>query len=215
MPYYLYFSGLILLLLPFGLFARSKYKVLSISELSARKKRWLSLFHIDHGFDLVRGYIGYYLLQQAWLAVGEGSLGHVYAKLLLTFTVTVGLVMQQVFVAESQKRLTLPAFYCLGLVSAFFPVEISILALGLGIATTFAFRSLEFGFIFAATTCILLGVLFGGSVPWSIINGLLFLTPLFVAFILRMSLGLAARREPRRARSLRDTSGAINREEAE
>jgi hypothetical protein len=214
MHYFFYLIGLLLLAAPTGLLNRKRVKLVTLREIFERRRprERIDFLHSMNLVDLLRAYAGVTALQTAFLRVNDAALVFPLVQGLLAGAALLGLILQHCFYATPRSELPAPAAYSLGLVIALLPIEVSMLALPVGVITALAVQNLGLGWILASGITAVLGKLFGAPLILLAAGSIVLAFSATMAGLLhrRLALMVIRGREPR-PRTLRDVTLKVTR----
>ncbi len=196
MHYLLYITGVLLLTLPTGFFARNRFKVTTLAELADRSRHRYGWLHILNAIDLLRAFGGLTLLATAFAIYEPTAPGQLLTRVVLFIAAILGLLLQHAFHQTDSDELPVPVAFALGLVAALLPFKVAILVLPLGIASAVAMRSLGLGLALSSVATAILGKLLGVSIATVGTASLVLFVPIILSALLHRRLVITVRRGP-------------------
>ena len=196
MHYLLYFTGVLLLTLPTGFFARNRLKVTTLPDLADRSRHRFGWLHLLNAIDLLRAYGGVLLLSTGFALYEPTAPAQLLPKIVLFVAAMLGLLLQHAFHRTESDELPVPIAFALGLVAALLPLKVAILVLPLGIASTIAMRSLGLGLALTSVATAVLGKLLGVSIATVGTACAILFLPIVLSGMLHRRLVITIRRGP-------------------
>jgi hypothetical protein len=206
MHYLLYITGVLLLTLPTGFFARNRLKVTTLSDLADRSRHRYGWLHILNAIDLLRAFGGLTLITTGFALYEPTAPLQLLTRIMVCIAAVLGLLLQHAFHETDTDELQVPVAFAIGLVAALLPFKVSLLVLPLAIASAVAMRSLGLGLALGSVTTAVLGKLLGVSIAAVGTASLVFFLPIILSGLLHRRLVITIRRGPEiRYGKLRDT----------
>lgn len=207
MSYFYYILGCVLLTLPAGVLTHNRLEFATLAQVVDRSRFRLGWLHWQNLVDLIRAWAGLTLVRHAFAAVDPAATGSLFVLAICTIVALAGLGIQQILHPGDEDDLIAPVAYLMGLLLAFIPLPVALLAIPLGTALTLGLRSLDGGFILGAVATAGLGYFMRLSPVQAGTAALLLFWPAFFAAITKRRLVLTVRnRAQARTPGLRDIS---------
>ena len=196
MPFLLYFSGLLLLIIPTGPLTRDRYIGLTLRQLALRERYHFKWLHLPNLLDLLRAWGGLTLLQHSFLEVDPLRQGGGLIPLAtLTIVALAGTLMQQLFHSLEPDVIPAPCAFTVGLLLALLPLQVTLLVLPISYLAARGSLNLHAGKIVTIITLFGFGYLFKISPLYLASAAAITLLPIAVASALCRHLVITVRRQ--------------------
>lgn len=196
MHYLFYIIGVSLLVMPTGLIGRRTLCNVTLRDFVERTRSRLVCLHWVNFVDLGRAWAGLVMVREAFVRIDPGANSDVVTLATVAVASLAGLALRQWFSVSDDDDMVAPVAYAIGLIFAFMPPQVALLALPLGLAAALGLRSLNLGFILGALATGGLGVMFRVSPLVVATSSLVLFAPVVIAGILQRRLVLSVRRGP-------------------
>lgn len=153
----------------------------------------LGWLHPLNAFDLARAYGGVSLIIAAFASIHPAGPQQMTARVVLFISAAAGLLIQHGLHRTGEDTMHAPVAYLAGLTLAILPIEVSLLALPIGVITAIGLRHVSWCFLMTAASAGFFGLLLKQNRPTLVICCLLLLLPVLLSRLVHRPMVIAVR----------------------